>query len=145
MQGRSAANNLQKKLEAIKGRLKGGDITLDQAKQIVEEAEGVSGKNLQTKFNNTTVEDLYSDSSPSTVGNVITANTGNPKFDQEGSQFYMDQRGIGLGQNVDSVLAVQGGTNLDMLNATNRHDVNMAMLDPVSRLFTALAYKNLIG
>ena len=145
MQGRSAANNLQKKLEAIKGRLKGGDITLDQAKQIVEEAEGVSGKNLQTKFNNTTVEDLYSDSSPSTVGNVITANTGNPKFDQEGSQFYMDQRGIGLGQNVDSVLAVQGGTNLDMLNATNRHDVNMALISPGARLLSALAYKNLIG
>ena len=145
MQGRSAANNLQKKLEAIKGRLKGGDITLDQAKQIVEEAEGVSGKNLQTKFNNTTVEDLYSDSSPSTVGNVITANTGNPKFDQEGSQFYMDQRGIGLGQNVDSVLAVQGGTNLDMLNATNRHDVNMALINPGARLLSALAYRNLIG
>ena len=145
MQGRSAANNLQKKLEAIKGRLKGGDITLDQAKQIVEEAEGVSGKNLQTKFNNTTVEDLYSDSSPSTVGNVITANTGNPKFDQEGSQFYMDQRGIGLGQNVKSVLEVQGGTNLDMLNATNRHAVNMALISPGARLLSALAYKNLIG
>ena len=145
MQGRSAANNLQKKLEAIKSRLKNSEITLDQAKQIVEEAEGVSGKNLQTKFNNTTVEDLYSDSSPSTVGNVITANTGNPKFDQEGSQFYMDQRGIGLGQNVKSVLEVQGGTNLDMLNATNRHAVNMAMLDPVSKMFTVLAYKNLIG
>ncbi len=145
MQGRSAANNLQKKLEAIKGRLKNGEITLDQAKQIVEEAEGVSGKNLQTKFNNTTVEDLYSDSSPSTVGNVITANTGNPKFDQEGSQFYMDQRGIGLGQNVKSVLEVQGGTNLDMLNATNRHAVNMALISPGARLLSALAYKNLIG
>ena len=145
MQGRSAANNLQKKLEAIKGRLKGGDITLDQAKQIVEEAEGVSGKNLQTKFNNTTVEDLYSDSSPNTVGNVITANTGNPRFDQEGSQFYMDQRGIGLGQNVKSVLEVQGGTNLDMLNATNRHNVNMALISPGARLLSALAYKNLIG
>ena len=145
MQGRSAANNLQKKLEAIKSRLKNSEITLDQAKQIVEEAEGVSGKNLQTKFNNTTVEDLYSDSSPNTVGNVITANTGNPRFDQEGSQFYMDQRGIGLGQNVDSVLAVQGGTNLDMLNATNRHDVNMALISPGARLLSALAYKNLIG
>ena len=145
MQGRSAANNLQKKLEAIKSRLKNSEITLDQAKQIVEEAEGVSGKNLQTKFNNTTVEDLYSDSSPNTVGNVITANTGNPRFDQEGSQFYMDQRGIGLGQNVKSVLEVQGGTNLDMLNATNRPAVNMAMRDPVSKMFTVLAYKNLIG
>ena len=145
MQGRSAANNLQKKLEAIKSRLKNSEITLDQAKQIVEEAEGVSGKNLQTKFNNTTVEDLYSDSSPSTVGNVITANTGNPKFDQEGSQFYMDQRGIGLGQNVKSVLEVQGGTNLDMLNATNRHAVNMALISPGARLLSALAYKNLIG
>ena len=145
MQGRSAANNLQKKLEAIKSRLKNSEITLDEAKQIVEEAEGVSGKNLQTKFNNTTVEDLYSDSSPNTVGNVITANTGNPRFDQEGSQFYMDQRGIGLGQNVDSVLAVQGGTNLDMLNATNRHDVNMALISPGARLLSALAYKNLIG
>jgi len=145
MQGRSAANNLQKKLEAIKSRLKNSEITLDQAKQIVEEAEGVSGENLQTKFNNTKVEDLYSDSSPNTVGNVITANTGNPRFDQEGSQFYMDQRGIGLGQNVDSVLAVQGGTNLDMLNATNRHDVNMALISPGARLLSALAYKNLIG
>jgi hypothetical protein len=145
MQGRSAANNLQKKLEAIKSRLKNSEITLDQAKQIVEEAEGVSGKNLQTKFNNTTVEDLYSDSSPSTVGNVITANTGNPRFDQEGSQFYMDQRGIGLGQNVKSVLEVQGGTNLDMLNATNRHAVNMALISPGARLLSALAYKNLIG
>jgi hypothetical protein len=145
MQGRSAANNLQKKLEAIKSRLKNSEITLDQAKQIVEEAEGVSGKNLQTKFNNTTVEDLYSDSSPNTVGNVITANTGNPRFDQEGSQFYMDQRGIGLGQNVKSVLEVQGGTNLDMLNATNRHAVNMALISPGARLLSALAYKNLIG
>ena len=145
MQGRSAANNLQKKLEAIKSRLKNSEITLDQAKQIVEEAEGVSGKNLQTKFNNTKVEDLYSDSSPSTVGNVITANTGNPRIDQEGSQFYMDQRGVGLGQNVESILAVQGGTNLDMLNATNRHDVNMALISPGARLLSALAYKNLIG
>jgi hypothetical protein len=145
MQGRSAANNLQKKLEAIKSRLKNSEITLDEAKQIVEEAEGVSGKNLQTKFNNTTVEDLYSDSSPNTVGNVITANTGNPRFDQEGSQFYMDQRGIGLGQNVKSVLEVQGGTNLDMLNATNRHAVNMALISPGARLLSALAYKNLIG
>tara|TARA_E500000081_G_C5952485_1_gene269950 strand:+ start:49 stop:486 length:438 start_codon:yes stop_codon:yes gene_type:complete len=145
MQGRSAANHLQKKLEAIKGRLKNSEITLDQAKQIVEEAEGVSGKNLQTKFNNTKVEDLYSDSSPSTVGNVITANTGNPRIDQEGSQFYMDQRGVGLGQNVESILAVQGGTNLDMLNATNRHDVNMALISPGARLLSALAYKNLIG
>ena len=145
MQGRSAANNLQKKLEAIKSRLKNSEITLDQAKQIVEEAEGVSGENLQTKFNNTKVEDLYSDSSPNTVGNVITANTGNPRFDQEGSQFYMDQRGIGLGQNVKSVLEVQGGTNLDMLNATNRHDVNMALISPGARLLSALAYKNLIG
>tara|TARA_E500000331_G_scaffold208481_1_gene199940 strand:+ start:3874 stop:4311 length:438 start_codon:yes stop_codon:yes gene_type:complete len=145
MQGRSAANNLQKKLEAIKSRLKNSEITLDEAKQIVEEAEGVSGKNLQTKFNNTKVEDLYSDSSPSTVGNVITANTGNPRIDQEGSQFYMDQRGVGLGQNVESILAVQGGTNLDMLNATNRHDVNMALISPGARLLSALAYKNLIG
>ena len=145
MQGRSAANNLQKKLEAIKSRLKDGQITLDEAKQIVDGAEGVSGKNLQTKFNNTKVEDLYSDSAPNTVGNIITANTGNPKFDQGGSEFYMKQRGVGLDQNVDSVLAVQGGTNLDMLNATNRHDVNMALISPGARLLSALAYKNLIG
>ena len=141
MQG-STKGVLHKRLAAIKERMKEGDITLKEAKEVVRNAEGFTVDGDTVKFNIEPEVDLSSKVGPSTVSSVINEPI---KGDKAATEFYMKQRGIGLGQNVESVLGIQGGTNLDMLNATNRHDVNMAMLDPVSRLFTALAYKNLIG
>lgn len=141
MQG-STKGVLQKRLAAIKERMKEGDITLKEAKEVVKNAEGFTVDGDTVKFTLEPEVDLSSKVAPSTVSSVINEPF---KGDKAGSEFYMKQRGIGLDQNVESVLGIQGGTNLDMLNAANRHDVNMAMLDPVSRLFTALAYKNLIG
>jgi hypothetical protein len=141
MQG-STKGVLHKRLAAIKERMKEGDITLKEAKEVVRNAEGFTVDGDTVKFNIEPEVDLSSKVGPSTVSSIINEPI---KGDKAATEFYMKQRGIGLGQNVKSVLDVQGGTNLDMLNATNRHDVNMAMLDPVSRLFTALAYKNLIG
>jgi hypothetical protein len=141
MQG-STKGVLHKRLAAIKERMKEGDITLKEAKEVVRNAEGFTVDGDTVKFNIEPEVDLSSKVGPSTVSSIINE----PRQGEKAApEFYMKQRGLGLGQNVKSVLDVQGGTNLDMLNATNRHDVNMAMLDPVSRLFTALAYKNLIG
>jgi hypothetical protein len=142
MQG-STKGYLHQKLAKIKERMKTGDISLKDAKEIVANAEGFTTDGDTVKFTLEPDVDLSSKVSPSTVDTVIN----DPAFkgDKAGSDYYMKQRGVGLGQNVDNLIALQGGTNADILDKTNRHDVNMALITPGARLLSALAYKNLIG
>lgn len=122
--------------------MKTGDISLKDAKEIVANAEGFTTDGDTVKFTLEPDVDLSSKVSPSTVDTVIN----DPALiDKAGSEFYMKQRGVGLGQNVDNLIAMQGGTNADILDKTNRHAVNMALITPGARLLSALAYKNLIG
>jgi len=146
--------SLKQKLENIKSRLRSGGLTKEDAKALIDSAPSADEsmesqmRDIQQKLNaeagldttrNTTGELLDT----SDIKKVIMGTDGS-RFDNTKGAEYMLRRGEGIDQNVEGVLGVQGGTSADLLDKTNRHQINMMMIDPVSKLLQALALKNIL-
>lgn len=151
---------LKQKLENVYKRIRNGEITVDEAKEAINSAptnDSMSSQLADIKrkmeyeqgldINNNAVGDLLQ------VGGLKEAvNKGNVYKDADGrtysnigGQVYMDMRDRGIDKNVDAVMKVQGGSSADLLNQTNRHQVNMAVIDPVSKFIQAIALKNILN
>ena len=146
--------SLKQKLENIKARLRSGGLTKEDAKAMIDAAptadESMQSqmRDIQRKLDAEAGLDITGNTTgdlldTSDIKKVIMGTDGS-RFDNTKGREYMIMRGDGINQNVKGVLEVQGGTSADLLDKTNRHQINMMMIDPVSKLLQALALKNIL-
>lgn len=151
---------LKQKLENVYKRIRNGEITVEEAKKAIDAAPTDNGMSSQLAdikrkmayeqgldINNNAVGDLLQVGGLKEAvnqGGVYTGADGRI-YDNTKGQIHLDLRDQGIGQNVDAVLKVQGGSSADLLNQTNRHQVNMAVIDPVSKFIQAIALKNILN
>lgn len=146
----SQSTELKTKLAELKRRIDNNEMTLEQANQLLQESKtpGIF-ENLfnPSKWN----EDVKAQNNQLAIKEAegqlaegLSKQEQNIESIKQIGDIYGDNYKKNLGTRGDFITGVQGGTNLDMLNAANRHDVNMAVIDPVSKFMQAIALKNIL-
>ena len=146
----SQSTELKTKLAELKRRIDNNEMTLEQANQLLQESKtpgifenlfnpGKWNEDVKALNNQVTVKEAEG-----ALADGLTKKEQNIEDIKQIGDIYGDNYSRGLGTRKDFITGVQGGTNLDMLNAANRHDVNMAVIDPVSKFMQAIALKNIL-
>ena len=147
----SQSTELKTKLAELKRRIDNNEMTLEQANQLLQESKtpgifenlfnpGKWNEDVKAQNNQLAIKEAEGK-----LAEGLSKQEQNIEAIKEYADIYGDNYGRNLGTRKDFITGVQGGTNLDMQNAANRHEVNMALINPGARLLSVLAYKNLMG
>lgn len=149
----SKSSELATKLAELKRRIDSNEMTLEEANQILEQAKTPGlfenifnprqwAKDVQ-KQNANLVPETDAASVASGLGNEAAMSEKERQWRVIGD-LYGEKYKDALKAREGFITNVQGGTNIDVLNKANRHDVNMAVTNSVSDLLKAFALKNML-